>query len=113
MKEKRCAAQNVSHFHNDFHACSSTHSVQHHNQLSGLSTTNTPQGPSLHVYAASPTEKAVAKYLSLPPLGACSHSAHVDPPAAAAAGQRARRFAAAAMCGIGGGVEYVLKCEMI
>jgi hypothetical protein len=89
MKKMRHTAQNVSHFHHDFHACSSTHLVQHHNQFSGLSTANTSRGPSLHVYAASPTEKAVAKYLSLPPLArAVTHSA--CPPAAAAAGQRAR-----------------------
>jgi hypothetical protein len=86
---KDATAQNVSHFHDDFHACSSTHSVQHHNQFSGLSTTTTPQGPSLHVYAAYLLKKRLQNTCRCPPLARAA-TAHVDPPAAAAAGQRAR-----------------------
>jgi hypothetical protein len=65
----------------------------------------TSQGPSLHFYAPSPTEKVVAKYWSLPPLARAKMSAcllPLQPPA------NAREAAAAAMwCGISGGVEQV------
>ncbi len=74
---KDATAQNVSHFHNDFHACSSIHSVQHHNQFSGLSTTTTPQGPSLHVYAAylPVLKKRLQNTCRCPPLArACRSS---------------------------------------
>jgi hypothetical protein len=40
-------------------------------------------------------------------------TAHALLPLQPPANERARRFAAAAMCGIGGGVEYVLKGELI